>query len=82
MGRFLLGFVVGAAIGAASVILTAPRSGAATRQGIRGTIEGTRDNISGLLSDTVAVARKASAARERELWADFRARLENKGAGS
>lgn len=78
MGRFLLGFVVGAAIGAASVIFTAPRSGAATRQGIRGTIEDTRDGLRSLVSDTMDVARKASDARERELWADFRARLERK----
>ena len=68
MGRFLLGFAIGAAIGAAAVIITAPRSGSQTRQSIRG-----------LLSDTLDVARQASAAREKELWGDFRARLENKG---
>lgn len=78
MGRFLLGFVVGAAIGAASVILTAPRSGSATRQGIRGTLADTRDGVRGLLNDTLDVARQASAAREQELWADFRTRLEHK----
>lgn len=80
MGRFLLGFAIGAAIGAASVILTAPRSGAATRQGIRGTIEDTRDTVRQLVSDATDVARKAQAARERELWNDFRARLTNNGS--
>jgi len=68
MGRFLLGFVIGAAIGAVAVIVIAPRSGSKTRQGIRG-----------LLSDTLDVARRATAAREKELWGDFRARLEHKG---
>ena len=68
MGRFLLGFAIGAAIGAAAVIIAAPRSGSETRQGIRG-----------LLSDTLDVARQASATREKELWGDFRARLERKG---
>jgi gas vesicle protein len=67
MGRFLLGFVIGAAIGAVAVIVIAPRSGPETRQGIRG-----------LLSDTLDVARRATAAREKELWGDFRARLEKK----
>ncbi|HNP85683.1 MAG: YtxH domain-containing protein [Chloroflexi bacterium SZAS-1] len=80
MGRFLLGFAIGAAIGAASVILTAPRSGAATRQGIRGTIEDTRDTVRQLVSDATDVARKAQTARERELWNDFRARLTNNGS--
>ena len=67
MGRFLLGFVIGAAIGAAAVILSAPRSGSATRQSIG-------DLISGMLE----TARQASAARERELWSEFRMRLEKK----
>ncbi|MBK9943885.1 MAG: YtxH domain-containing protein [Kouleothrix sp.] len=78
MGRFLLGFAVGAAIGAASVILTTPRSGAASRQGLRATLDDTRQGLRGLLSDTVAVARQASSAREQELWSDFRTRLASK----
>ena len=67
MGRFLLGFAIGAAIGAAAVIITAPRSGSQTREGIRN-----------LLSDTLDVARQARAERERVLWSDFRARLEKR----
>ena len=64
MGRFLLGFVVGAGIGAAVVIVTSPRSGQATRQGIRN-----------LLNEALDVARKASTQREQEMWDQFRARL-------
>jgi gas vesicle protein len=64
MGRFLLGFVVGAAIGAAVVVITSPRSGRATREGIRNLIDDTRE-----------VARQASAQREQEMWSQFRARL-------
>ncbi len=64
MGRFLLGFVVGAAIGAAVVIVTSPRSGQATRQGIRN-----------LIDDTLDVARHASAQHEQQMWGEFRARL-------
>jgi gas vesicle protein len=64
MGRFLLGFVVGAAIGAAVVVITSPRSGRATREGIRN-----------LIDDTIDVARQARADREQAMWSQFRARL-------
>lgn len=64
MGRFLFGFVIGVAIGAAAIIFSAPRSGAETLQGIRG-----------LLDESVAVGKRASAAREQEMWAQFRTRL-------
>ena len=67
MGRFLLGFVIGAALGVAAVIFTAPRSGPALRRLIGDTIQGTLD-----------AAREASTAQEERLWSDFRARLENK----
>jgi gas vesicle protein len=67
MGRFLLGFLIGAGIGAAAVIITAPRSGSAMRQGIRG-----------LLEDTADVARQAREDHEQELWREFRTRLDKK----
>jgi gas vesicle protein len=63
MSRFIFGFVVGVLIGAATVIFAAPRSGAETLQGIRG-----------LLDESVSVGKRASAAREQELWAQFRSR--------
>jgi gas vesicle protein len=64
MGKFLLGFVIGAAIGAAAVIITAPRSGPATREGIRN-----------LLDDTMDAARQARAQHEQNMWNQYRARL-------
>ncbi len=67
MGRFLFGFVIGVAIGALAVIFSAPRSGPETIEGMRG-----------LLDDAVAVGKQASAAREQELWAQFRTRLAKK----
>jgi gas vesicle protein len=67
MGRFLLGFVIGAALGAAAVIFTSPRSGPGLRRLIRDTIQGTLD-----------AAREASTAHEEQLWSDFRARLGHK----
>jgi len=65
MSRFLLGFAIGAALGAAAVIFTSPRSGPALRQGIGDTLQG-----------AIEAARRASAAQEQALWSDFRARLE------
>jgi gas vesicle protein len=67
MGRFLLGFVIGAALGAAAVIFTSPRSGPALREGIGDTFQGAID-----------AAKQATAAREQALWSDFRSRLERK----
>jgi len=67
MGRFLLGFLIGVAIGAAVIIFSAPRSGSATRQ-----------SINDLFNDMLDAARRASAAREQELWSEFRARIEKK----
>ena len=67
MSRFLFGFVIGVVIGALIVIFSAPRSGAETIGGIRG-----------LLDDAVAAGKRASAAHEQELWAQFRTRLAKK----
>lgn len=64
MGRFLLGFTVGAAIGAAVVIFTTPRSGASLRASIGETVRG-----------AVEAAKNASTAREEQLWNDYRSRL-------
>jgi gas vesicle protein len=69
MGRFLLGFAIGAVIGIATVIISAPRSGAETR-----------NSLSEILKGALEAARLAAAAREQELWAEFRARLEQKDA--
>ena len=64
MSNFLFGFAIGAAIGVAIVVIGAPRSGSETRRG-----------INELVNTTIEVARQATSAREKELWADFRGRL-------
>jgi gas vesicle protein len=68
MSRFVFGFVIGMLIGALAVIFSAPRSGAETIAGMRG-----------LLDESVAVGKQASAAREQELWAQFRTRTQKRG---
>ncbi len=64
MNPFLLGFVVGTAIGAVSVALGAKRSGPALRQ-----------EISDRWHGAIDIARRVSAQREQELWAEWRASL-------
>ncbi|MCU0493000.1 MAG: YtxH domain-containing protein [Chloroflexaceae bacterium] len=65
MGQFLLGFVVGAAVGAAAVLVLTPRSGTETR-----------GSISEQLRTALEAGRKATAQREQELWSDFRLRMQ------
>jgi gas vesicle protein len=64
MGRFLLGFLIGAAAGAAVIVFTAPRSGSALRQ-----------SLSTTLQDTLDVAKLAQEARENQMWQEFRQQI-------
>ncbi|MFL5804618.1 MAG: hypothetical protein ACJ8CR_23085 [Roseiflexaceae bacterium] len=67
MGRFLLGFAIGFALGAAAVMFIPRRSGSGPRRGIGETLQG-----------ALEAARQASTAQEQALWADFRSRLVRK----
>jgi len=67
MSRFVFGLVFGGGFGALAVIFSAPRSGEETISGIRG-----------LLDESIAVGKQASAAHEQELWAQFRTRIAKK----
>jgi gas vesicle protein len=68
MSRFLLGFLIGVAIGVAVVIIGAPRSGSATRQGIRD-----------LIDETIAAGKRASKSHEQKMWSEFHAGLAQQG---
>lgn len=71
MGRFLLGFIVGGAIGAAAVIALTPRSGAENRATIGSRINAAMDR-----------GRRAMTEREQELWNDFRQRMQEQTGGN
>lgn len=64
MGRFVLGFVVGAAIGVVAARFVAPYLSADVRQ-----------KISDTYHEALDVARQASAVHEQVLWNEFRTRL-------
>lgn len=64
MGCFVLGFIIGAAIGSAAVMLLTPKSGSDTRAG-----------IAAQLSNALEAGKQAAAMREEELWDQYRAKL-------
>lgn len=61
---FVGGVTVGAAVGAAVILFSTPRSGEETRQSL-----GERWN------QAVALGKRAARDREQELWADFNTRV-------
>jgi hypothetical protein len=63
MGRFLIGFAIGVAVGAAAVVLTSPRGG--RPQGVGELVDG-----------ALTAARRAANLKEQALWADYRTRIE------
>ncbi|HWQ16029.1 MAG TPA: hypothetical protein VNL77_24730 [Roseiflexaceae bacterium] len=75
MGRFFLGFVVGALIGALLVLLTMQRDEAAEGVGLRA---GEPAGLGALLAGALRAGREAASARERELMAEYRSRLKAK----
>lgn len=67
MLRFVVGFGIGAAVGVAAVMFTAPRAG-----------PGLRRMIGESLQAALEVGRQTSEAQEQALWAEFRKRLDTK----
>lgn len=64
MGRFVLGFIIGAAIGSAAVVLLTPKSGSQAREGITTQI-----------NTALEAGKQAAALREEELWDQYRTKL-------
>ncbi len=82
MGRFLLGFVIGAAAGAAIVVITTPKSDDEQQVWLPGSLDEARTRLIEVrqgVVHTVQVAletgRSAISAHEQQLWGDFRKRL-------
>ncbi len=64
MGRFVLGFVIGATLSATAVLLLTPESGQALRLKIAARIQA-----------AIEAGQAAATVHEQELWEDFRQRL-------
>ena len=63
-GNFVGGLIVGAAVGAAVVMFTTPRSG-----------DETRSTLASFWNSAVDVGKAAAQQREDELWAEFNVRV-------
>ena len=63
MGRFLVGFTIGVALGAIAVILAGPRLGRPQA-------------IGELVDGALGAARRASDLHQQELWEGYRARMQ------
>jgi gas vesicle protein len=64
---FVAGLLLGAIIGAAAALLSAPRSGRKTRRGLRRQVSGVRDRASGHWEDLTDEVRSAVKAGRRRI---------------
>ena len=85
MDKFIIGFALGLALGAAAVILLAPSPETEARARLRvrterfasgeetpvGAVKGFADSQRSKLEDAIEAGRRASAQRQRELWAEL-----------
>jgi gas vesicle protein len=81
MGRFLLGFAIGAGIGVVAALVLTPRTGNEARSDletrVRLAIEGGRQqqaNLSLRVREAVAIGREAAVSHEKTAWEELRAR--------
>ncbi len=73
MGKFLLGFAVGAACGAVAVVLL-------SRQDDGVYAVGAQRSLGDIVAGALEAGRRATAEHERQSWIDYRARLPQPGA--
>lgn len=74
-GRFVLGFLIGTALGAVAVSLLSPRSGAESRMGLTANLSTARGSLTDRVRAAISAGQRAASAREQELWAEYRQRL-------
>lgn len=67
MGRFLLGFAIGVAIGAAAVALATPKP------------DGQRQGLQELFDGAMDVGKRAANRSEQQLWTEYRTRIAQQG---
>jgi gas vesicle protein len=81
MGQFLLGFVIGATIGAVAVLATTPQSGDELRQGLTASLETGQKTLNERLNAASQAFRQASTSTEQELWNTYRQRVQKPDNG-
>jgi len=74
-GRFVVGFLIGVGLGAVAVTMLTPRSGDEARLGLTANLGTARTGLAGRLRSAVDAGKRAAAAREQELWSEYRQRV-------
>jgi gas vesicle protein len=74
-GRFMIGFLIGAALGAIAVSLLSPKSGAESRLGLTANLGTARSSLTERVRAAISAGQRAASTREQELWTEYRQRL-------
>jgi gas vesicle protein len=78
MSRFIVGFVIGAAVGAAAVLATTPREDEEPAYSPTDTLGLMQQRLRLQTQRALEAGRAAAAATEQAMWAEFRQRMEKK----
>jgi gas vesicle protein len=78
-GKFVIGFLIGAAIGVAAVSVLISKSGEESRPSLALNIGDARAGLSDRLRGAVESGKRAAAAAEQDLWAQYRKRVATSG---
>ena len=77
-GRFVVGFLLGSAFGAATTYVLNQRTSEEFRLGLAARVEQTSVSLGARLKAAFEVGRRAAATHEQELWTKYRQRLAEK----
>jgi hypothetical protein len=74
-GKFVLGFLIGAAIGVAAVSMLMPKSGEESRANLTLNLGTARASLSERLRGAVEAGKRAATTAEQDLWSEYRKRI-------
>ncbi|MEI8307093.1 MAG: hypothetical protein WCF99_08495 [Chloroflexales bacterium] len=78
-GKFVLGFLIGTAIGVTAVNVLMQRTSEESRVKLAKNLGEARTNVSVRLREAVEAGKRAAAAAEQDLWAEYRKRIADDG---
>jgi hypothetical protein len=77
-GKFVLGFLIGAAIGVVAVSMLMPKSGEESRASLTLNLDTARTSLSERLRGAVEAGKRAATTAEQDLWSEYRKRVAGK----
>jgi gas vesicle protein len=78
-GKFVIGFLIGAAIGVAAVSVLMQKSGEESLTSLTANLDGVRAGLSERLHGALEAGKRAAAAAEKDLWSEYRQRIATSG---